>query len=180
MIKTHCCWLISNNILHKVILILYLYLHLPFTFCSVVNINMISWPLSFIFWCYKSLCSYIQAFIWSLDTLSFCHGDLIGNILVRRLTLEEVGDVVELRDVVLTVAAVPLQQRENAVVLAARVSGIQGLQLPEHSSPCDLLLLRVLHTRDRLTTADRERKAGEMEWTIKSPHKSIPHQIKDL
>lgn len=74
---------------------------------------------------------------------------------MQSLTLQEDGDVLELRDVVLAVAAVLLQQREDAVVLATRVSGIQGLQLPEHSSPCGFLLRRVLHTWDRLTTVDR-------------------------
>lgn len=43
------------------------------------------------------------------------------------LTLEESRHVLQLRDVVLLVAAVFLQQGENAVVLAAGVSRVQGL-----------------------------------------------------
>lgn len=74
---------------------------------------------------------------------------------MQSLTLQEVGDVLELRDVVLTVAAVLLQQREDAVVLTARVSGIQGLQLLEYDSPGGLLRLCVLHTWDWLTAVDR-------------------------
>lgn len=69
------------------------------------------------------------------------------------LTLEEAGNVLQLRDVVLLVAAVFLQQGEDAVVLAAGVSRVQGLQLPEHFAPRGLLVLRVLHPWDGLATA---------------------------
>lgn len=70
-------------------------------------------------------------------------------------TLQEVGDVLQLRDVVLPVPAVLLQQGKDAVVFPAGMCWVQGLQLLEHLSPCVLLLLRVLHPGDHLTTAHR-------------------------
>lgn len=70
------------------------------------------------------------------------------------LTLEEARHVLQLRDVVLLVAAVFLQQGEDAVVLAAGVGRVQGLQLAEHFAPRGLFVCRVLHTRDRLTTEE--------------------------
>ena len=45
------------------------------------------------------------------------------------LTLEEVRDVLQLRDVVGRVAAVLLQQREHVVVLVAGVGAVQPLQV---------------------------------------------------
>ena len=45
------------------------------------------------------------------------------------LTLEEVRDVLQLRDVVCRVAAVLLQQREHMVVLVAGVGAVQPLQV---------------------------------------------------
>ena len=44
-------------------------------------------------------------------------------------TLEEVRDVLQLRDVVCRVAAVLLQQREHMVVLVAGVGAVQPLQV---------------------------------------------------
>lgn len=73
----------------------------------------------------------------------------------EELTLQEAGHVLQLRDVVLLVAAVFLQQGEDAVVLAAGVSRVQGLELPEHSPPRGLLVLRVLHQWDGLAPAAR-------------------------
>jgi len=69
-----------------------------------------------------------------------------------RLTLQEAGHVLQLRDVVLPVAAVLLQQGEDAVVFVAGVSRVQGLQLLEHRPPRQLLRLRVLHLGDDLAT----------------------------
>ena len=45
------------------------------------------------------------------------------------LTLEEVRDVLQLRDVVCRVAAVLLQQGEHMVVLVAGVGAVQPLQV---------------------------------------------------
>lgn len=72
-------------------------------------------------------------------------------------TLQEAGDVLQLWDVVLLVAAVFLQQGEHTVVFAAGVSRVQSLQLLEHLPPCDPLLLCVLHPRDDLTTGTNTR-----------------------
>lgn len=105
-------------------------------------------------WWYKSLGN---------GTFKLKFGLMFLQTLVQSLTLQEVGDVFELRDVVLAVAAVLLQQREDTVVLVTRVRGIQRFQLPEHSSPCGLLLLRVLHIWDRLTTVDRMGKKGRWD-----------------
>lgn len=77
----------------------------------------------------------------------------VGGEPGETLTLKETGHVLQLRDVVLLVAAVFLQQGENAVVLAAGVRRVQGLQLPEHFAPRGLLVLRVLHLWDRLPAA---------------------------
>ena len=72
------------------------------------------------------------------------------------LTLQESGDVLQLWDVVLPVAAVFLQQGEDPIVLAAGVSRVQGLQLLEHCAPCGLLLFCVLHSGDGLATGDKD------------------------
>jgi hypothetical protein len=66
-------------------------------------------------------------------------------------TVEEVGNVLQLRNVVLPVAAVLDEQREHVIELTARVSRVQCGQLPVHCAPRLDLVLRVLHPRDRLT-----------------------------
>ena len=66
--------------------------------------------------------------------------------------MQEAGDLLQLGDVVLPVAAVLLQQGEHAVVLAAGVGRVQRLQLLEDGSPGGLLLRRVLHLGDHLAT----------------------------
>lgn len=68
------------------------------------------------------------------------------------VTLQEAGDVLELRDIVWPVAAVFLQQGEDAVVFTAGMSRVQSLQLPEHRAPGGLLLLCVLHHGNGLAT----------------------------
>lgn len=73
------------------------------------------------------------------------------------LTLQEAGHVLQLRDVVLPVAAVFLQQGEDPVVLTTSVSRIQSLQLLEHCAPCGLFLLRVLHPGDGLAAGTKTR-----------------------
>lgn len=67
--------------------------------------------------------------------------------------MKKVGNVLELRDVVLPVAAVFHQQREGVVELLARVSRIQFGQLPVDGSPRLGLFLGVTDSRDRLATA---------------------------
>lgn len=74
-----------------------------------------------------------------------------------RLTLQEAGHVLQLRDVVLPVAAVFLQQGEDPVVLTTSVSRVKSLQLLEHRAPCGLFLLRVLHPGDGLATGTKTR-----------------------
>lgn len=74
------------------------------------------------------------------------------------LTLQEAGHVLQLWDVVRPVAAVFLQQGEDAVVFAAGVSRVQSLQLLEHFAPCDPLSLCVLHPRDGLATGIQDTK----------------------
>lgn len=71
------------------------------------------------------------------------------------LTLQEAGDVLQLWDVVLPVAAVFLQQGEDSVVFTAGVSRVQSLQLLEHRPPCGLFVLCVLHSRDDLATGTK-------------------------
>lgn len=71
------------------------------------------------------------------------------------LTLQETGDVLQLWDVVLPVAAVFLQQGEDPVVLAAGVTRVQSLQLLEHCAPCVLFHLCVLHFGDDLATGTK-------------------------
>lgn len=84
--------------------------------------------------------------LWTMSRHITLSGDKLG------LTLQEFGDVLQLRDVVLPVAAVFLQQGEDPVVLSAGVSRVQSLQLLEHRAPCGLLLLCVLHSGDDLAT----------------------------
>ena len=51
------------------------------------------------------------------------------------LTFEEVGDVLQLRDVVLPVAAVVDEEREDVVELPTGVRRVQLRQLPEDGAP---------------------------------------------
>ena len=66
-------------------------------------------------------------------------------------TVEKVGNVLQLGNVVLPVAAVLDEQREHVIELAARVSRVQCRQLPVDGAPRLDLVVRVLHSRDRLT-----------------------------
>ena len=96
-----------------------------------------------------SLVSHLLSYLSSTrsTTAPFTPGELR-----RSRTLQEAGDLLQLGDVVLPVAAVLLQQGEDAVVLAAGVGGVQRLQLLEDGSPGGLLLRRVLHLGDHLAT----------------------------
>lgn len=87
---------------------------------------------------------------------SCCVGDITTMFHLQHdaagLTLQEAGHVLQLWDVVRPVAAVFLQQGEDAVVFAAGVSRVQSLQLLEHFAPCHPFSLCVLHPRDDLAT----------------------------
>ena len=60
--------------------------------------------------------------------------------------------MLKLRDVVLGVSAVLLQQGEHVVVLVAGVSLVQPLEVAVDRPPGGLLLVSVLHLGDRLAT----------------------------
>ena len=62
--------------------------------------------------------------------------------------MKEIGDVLELRDVVLPVAAVFNQEREDVIEFPAGVSRVQLGQLIVDDAPRGHLLLGVLHPRD--------------------------------
>lgn len=68
------------------------------------------------------------------------------------LTLQELGYIFQLGDVVFAEPAVLFQKWEDVVVLVAGVRFIQGLQGPEHCPPGRLLFLCVVHPRDGLPT----------------------------
>ena len=74
---------------------------------------------------------------------------------VRR-TSEEERDVLQLGDVVLSVAAVLAEQRQVLQVLSAGVGGVQLGQLPEDHAPRPDLLRRVLDARDGLPAKGEE------------------------
>ena len=60
--------------------------------------------------------------------------------------------MLKLRDVVLGVAAVLLQQGEHVVVLVAGVGLVQPLEVAVDRPPSRFLLVCVFHLGDRLTT----------------------------
>ena len=61
------------------------------------------------------------------------------------LTLQEVRDSLELRNVILRVATVLFQQGEHVVVLIAGVGLVQTLQVVENNFPDPPLLFRIVH-----------------------------------
>jgi hypothetical protein len=69
------------------------------------------------------------------------------------LGVEEVRDGLQLRDVLVVVAAVLDQQREHAVVLGARVRLVARRQLAEDHAPRLDLLLSVLNLGDPISAA---------------------------
>lgn len=71
-------------------------------------------------------------------------------------TSEEERDVLQLGDVVLSVAAVLAEQRQVLQVLSAGVGGVQLGQLPEDHAPRPDLLRRVLDARDGLPAKGEE------------------------
>lgn len=66
--------------------------------------------------------------------------------------LQEVADVLQLRYLVASVAAVRLQQRQHGAMLRARVRRIERRQSIVHRSPRRNLRLRILNARNLLTT----------------------------
>ena len=60
--------------------------------------------------------------------------------------------MLKLREAVLGVSAVLLEQREHVVVLVAGVSLVQLLEVAVDRPPGGLLLVRVLHLGDGLAT----------------------------
>lgn len=62
--------------------------------------------------------------------------------------LQELRNILKLRDVVFSVAAVLDQQRHDVLVLSAGVSGEELHELREHSLPGGLLVCRVVDSRD--------------------------------
>ena len=67
-------------------------------------------------------------------------------------TLEEVRNSLQLRDFILIIAAVLLQQRKDVVVLVAGVALVESLQVVEDSSPGRLLFRCVLNAWYLLST----------------------------
>ena len=63
--------------------------------------------------------------------------------------------MLQLRDIVFGVSAVLLEQREHVVVLVAGVGLVQPLEVAVDRLPGGLLLVRVLHLGDGLTTEYR-------------------------
>lgn len=87
-------------------------------------------------------------------------------------TSEEQRDVLQLGDVVLSVAAVFAEQRQVLQVLSAGVSWVQAGEFSEHDAPCPDLLLGVLDTRDGLPAGGgganmRHRTTGHSEVTTR-------------
>lgn len=62
--------------------------------------------------------------------------------------LQEVADVLKLRDVVFSVTTILFQEREYISVLLASVSGEQFFQFAEHCAPSSLFSVVVLDSRD--------------------------------
>lgn len=69
-------------------------------------------------------------------------------IYYKSTYLQEVADVLKLRDVVFGVTAVLFQEREDVSVLLARVSGEQFFQFAVHCAPGSLFSVVVLDSRD--------------------------------
>lgn len=84
----------------------------------------------------------------------------------RGLTSKEAGDILQLGDVVILVAAVFLQQGENPVVFVAGVSRVQSLQLLEDFAPCGFLVLGVLHSGDGLATGTKTWAYSVSLWAV--------------
>lgn len=80
---------------------------------------------------------------------------------MARLTLQEARHVLQLRDVVLPVAAVSLQQGEDPVVLAAGVGRVQSLQLLEDDPPRFFFRLGVLHPGNGLAAGRKRRNVSK-------------------
>ena len=71
---------------------------------------------------------------------------------MSRRTVKKIGNVLELRNVVLSVAAIFDEERESVIEFLAGVSGIEFGERPVDGAPCFDLLLRVLDPRDGLST----------------------------
>lgn len=66
--------------------------------------------------------------------------------------MKEVGDILQLGDVVGAVAAVLLQKGQDVVELGTRVLRIESRQLGVDNTPSGDLLLRVFHSGNLLST----------------------------
>ena len=66
------------------------------------------------------------------------------------ITVKKIRNVLQLRDVILTVTAVFDEQREGVIKLTTRVSGIQSGQLTVDSPPSGRLFGSVLDSRNLL------------------------------
>lgn len=98
-----------------------------------------------------------QAFIfkiWALSCDNCCLCRTVKQAQVWKVTLEEVGDVLQLGDVVFSVATVFDQQREVLQILLAGMGDVQFVELPEHNTPGTHLLFCEVYATNR-TAADR-------------------------
>lgn len=71
---------------------------------------------------------------------------------VNAVTVQKVGNVLQLRDIVLPVATILDQKREHVVELAASVSRVKLRKLPEDGAPSRYFFGSVLDARDLLAT----------------------------
>lgn len=70
------------------------------------------------------------------------------------ITVEKIGNVLQLRDIVLLVAAVFNQQREIVIEFTTRMSWIELSQLAVDGPPCCSFFGSIFDPRDRLAAVE--------------------------
>ncbi len=81
--------------------------------------------------------------------------------------MQEIGNVLELRDIILPVATVFNQQREIVIKFTTRVSRIEFRQLPVDSAPSSNLVFGVRHSRDGLAATNVIQNSVRVIWPKK-------------
>lgn len=74
-----------------------------------------------------------------------------------KITFEEAGDILQLRDVILPTFTVFGQQWQILQVFPAGVGGVQLVQLPVHNTPSLHFLLCELNIRDGIPTGEKHK-----------------------
>jgi hypothetical protein len=69
-----------------------------------------------------------------------------------KVTFQEVGYILQLRNVVFPVATILYEQREDFIVFSTCVLFVQHRQVPEHLAPGRYLFSSVIDTRDFFST----------------------------